>query len=100
MLIENEIIMLKSFLVDLAKREATISSYNTEIEIIIKPSRPFIFKGVQATKSIKLDLWIKTNIEVSLIISIKRDFMFNPSQYLAIILYYRVVDAITQKIST
>lgn len=45
-LIKNNILILKSFLIDLAKCKTIISSYNITIQIIIKPREFFILKKI------------------------------------------------------
>ena len=98
MLVDNDILVPEGFILDLSNKEAIISSYNTKIQISMKPRGRFISKKVLATKNLMISPWTDVSIEVNLAIPSDRDFIFLPSRHQAITFYYHVVDAATNKI--
>ena len=98
MLVGNDILVPEGFILDLSNKEATISSCDTKIQISMKPQGRFISKKVLATKDLIIPPWTNASIEVNLAIPSDRDFIFLPSRHRAVMFYYHVVDAATNKI--
>lgn len=97
-LVGNDILVPKGFVLELSNKEAIILSCNTKIRILIKPQSQFISKRVLVVKNVVISPWTDTSIKVNLVIPSDRDFIFFPTKYLAVTFYYHIINAKTNKI--
>ena len=98
MLINNDILIFKDFVLNLLNNKATISSCNIKIQISIKFSKKFNLKRVLAANNFVILHWIDILIEVNLAKLFDKDFIFLSSRYSAITFNYHMVDAKINKI--
>lgn len=98
MLVNNDILVPKRFMLNLLNKKAIILSCNTKIRILIKPWDQFILKKILVTKNFVIPFWTNTSIEVNLAIFFDRNFIFSSVKHSTVIFYYHMIDARINKI--